>query len=139
MNTGQQYIYRNEKVHNKKGMGPICKATCKLNCCEHFNETTRQKIHTSFWQLADHAKKLNFINKFTKKLNKHRFSTESTSRRQFTTQYFLPDPVENQNYPCEYRRVCLKTFLNILSITDQFVCTAHQKLNQEDIALPDNR
>ncbi|KAF9416054.1 hypothetical protein HW555_006466 [Spodoptera exigua] len=73
------------------------------------------------------------------KLSKRRFTTESTSRRHFTTQYFLPISSESQNPHCEHRRVCLKAFLNTLSITDQFVRTAHQKLNDEGITLPDNR
>ncbi|KAF9415441.1 hypothetical protein HW555_006863 [Spodoptera exigua] len=139
VNTGQQYVSRNGKVRQKKVMGPICKSTCKLKCYEHFNEATRQKIHSSFWQLADHSKQWEFINKFSKKLRKRRFTTESTSRRHFTTQYFLPISSESQNPHCEHRRVCLKAFLNTLSITDQFVRTAHQKLNEEGITLPDNR
>ncbi|KAH9631378.1 hypothetical protein HF086_012166 [Spodoptera exigua] len=139
VNTGQQYVSRNGKVRQNKVMGPICKSTCKLKCYEHFNEATRQKIHSSFWQLADHSKQWEFINKFSKKLSKRRFTTESTSRRHFTTQYFLPISSESQNPHCEHRRVCFKAFLNTLSITDQFVRTAHQKLNEEGITLPDNR
>lgn len=138
VNTGQEYVSRNGKIRHKRVMGPICKSTCKLKCFEFFNESARKNIHSSFWQLADHTKQWEFINKFTQKLNKRRSTTESVSRRQFTIQYFLPTPAETQNQPFEPRRVCLKAFLNTLSITDQFVRTAHQKLNQVGITLSDN-
>lgn len=136
LNCGKQYVSRNGKVKNKKALRPVCTNSCKLKCFDKFDLATRQNIHLNFWKLADHCKQWEFINKFTEKQNKKRITTEGPSRRQFTTKYFLPLPTDNLFKP---QQVCLKTFLNTLCITDQFVRTAQSKMNQEGITLPDNR
>ncbi|CAG9579977.1 unnamed protein product [Danaus chrysippus] len=136
LNSGQQYVSRGGKLKNKKELRPACSTSCKLKCFDKFDTDVRQNIHSNFWQLADHTKQWEFINKFTKKILKKRMTTEGPSRRQFTTKYFLPAP-KDDTFKTE--QVCMKMFLNTFSITDQFVRTAHSKLNQEGITLTDNR
>lgn len=97
VNSGQQYISRNGKIRNKVELRPIFLTSCKFKCFEKFNTVTRQNIFNNFWALADHTR--TFINKFTKKINKRRITTEGPSRRPFTTKYFFSIHADNTYTP----------------------------------------
>lgn len=108
-----------------------------MKCSDRFTEGIRKIFFNEFWQISDHTKQWEYINKFTKRLEKNRKTTEGPSRRKFTTKYYLPLPVNDSTY--EAQPVCLKMFCATLSITDQTVRTAHEKLDACGITSSDNR
>ncbi|CAH1635343.1 unnamed protein product [Spodoptera littoralis] len=89
-------------------------------------------------QDPDHSKQWEYINKFTKKIEKKRQTKEGPSRRKFTTNYYLPVPNTDSN-SFEPIKVCLKMFCATLAITDQFIRTAHEKLDISGVTGTDNR
>lgn len=136
LNSGQKYTSRNGKERKEKELRPTCANSCKLKCHKKFSYNVRKNIHENFWKLGDHAKQWDYINNFTRKRSKKSSRTEGESRREYTTHYYLPLPLEG-NFIEE--KVCMKTFLNTLCISDQFVRTAHNKLNSQGSTITDNR
>jgi hypothetical protein len=136
-NTGQEYLTRREKL---KTLRPVCTYTCTLRCYKKFDTKSRQGILKHFWNLADHTKQWEYINKFSERRIKTKVRADDFSRRKYTKKYFLPLP-SNSSDESSYEpvQVCLKTFLNTLCITDQVVRTAHDRLGQEGATLPGNR
>lgn len=137
-NSGQKHISKKGKEMPAKTMKSSCPLTCKLKCSIHFKEEIRQLIFDKFWKLSDHSKQWEYINKFTKKVEKRRQTKEGLSRRQFTTHYYLPIPNEDSNN-FKPKKVCLKMFCATLAITDQFIRTAQEKLDVSGITGSDNR
>lgn len=136
LNAGQEYINRAGKLVEKRKMRSICANTCKLKCNNKFCLEVRKNIFQKFWELGDHGKRWEYILKFSKKHKKARVTTEGDSRRQYTTKYFLPLPFENTY---QSTQVCLKTFINTLAISDRYIRTAYEKLDQEGSVGSDNR
>ncbi|XP_073952058.1 uncharacterized protein [Choristoneura fumiferana] len=135
-NSGNQYVSKRGKTVPAKTLKQACPATCKLKCSESFTEEIRKNIFDEYWKLSDHSKQWAYINKFTKRYPKRRMTTEGPSRRQFTTKYYLPVPVIDSY---EAQQVCLKMFCHTLSVTDQTIRTAHEKLDTCGITGSDNR
>ncbi|KAF9414410.1 hypothetical protein HW555_007664, partial [Spodoptera exigua] len=136
-NCGLQYVSKKGKIVPAKSMKPPCPLTCKLKCTKDFTDSMRKNIFDQFWQLSDHTKQWEFINKFTKRFDKKRMTTENPSRRKFTTKYYLPLPTDDSTF--ETQQVCLKMFCGTLAITDQIIRTAHSKLDSCGITSSDNR
>ncbi|KAF9420745.1 hypothetical protein HW555_003093 [Spodoptera exigua] len=136
-NCGLQYVSKKGKIVPAKSMKPPCPLTCKLKCTKDFTDSMRKHIFDQFWQLSDHTKQWEFINKFTKRFDKKRMTTENPSRRKFTTKYYLPLPTDDSTFKTQ--QVCLKMFCGTLAITDQIIRTAHSKLDSCGITSSDNR
>jgi hypothetical protein len=141
LNSGQEYVSTKGKIKTEKKLGLVCSNTCYLKCYKIFDTNIRQKIFRNFWNLGDHAKQWEYINKFSEKVNKRRITVDYPSRRKYTKKYYLPllSNGSDQFSSDESVQVCQKTFLNTLSITQRMVNTAHNKLNQDGITLPDGR
>lgn len=136
-NSGQQYISKRGKTVAAKTIKPACPQTCKLQCTKYFTQDFRKNIFDEFWRLSDHTKQWEYINKFTHRFDKKRMTTENSSRRKFTTKYYLPLPASDSTY--QTRQVCLRMFCGTLSITDQTIRTALGKLDACGITSSDNR
>ena len=136
-NSGKEYVSRRGKTIRAKSLKPPCPQTCKLKCSGYFTEDIRKNIFHEFWQLSDHTKQWEYINKFTKIINKRRITTEGPSRRKFTKKYYLPLPANDTIYKA--KQVCLKIFCATLAITDRTIRTAHEKLDACGITRSDNR
>lgn len=61
-NETQEYIIVLFSRYKPNGFNQNINAgfSLSLNCCEHFNKITRQKLHT-FWQLADNTQQWFFF------------------------------------------------------------------------------
>ncbi|KAJ8718900.1 hypothetical protein PYW07_016456 [Mythimna separata] len=137
-NSGQKHISKKGKEMPAKILKSPCPLTCKLKCSINIKEEIRQLIFDKFWKLSDHSKQWEYINKFTKKIEKKRRTKEGPSRRKFTTYYYLPVPNADSN-SFEPIKVCLKMFCATLAITDQFIRTAQEKLDISGVTGTDNR
>lgn len=139
VNSGQSYVSRNGTFRSHRQMGPACPTTCRHMCSTKFNIHIRKNIHREFWKLSDHCKQWEYINKYIERGNVKQYSTGGPSRRKYTIKYFLPMTAEDD--PLSYKRVqvCLKFFINTLSISYKVIRTAISKLDSEGVILTDNR
>ncbi|XP_047521302.1 uncharacterized protein LOC125060441 [Pieris napi] len=133
-NMGKEYMSRNGKIQAKRKMGPPCQ--CRKKCFDKLSEGKRQKIFKSFWNLGNREKQWMFIASLVKKQNKRRVYTDTTSRRKYTLKYSLPVDHGEDNYV----DVCKKHFLSTISVSDQVINKALEKMaTTTGVLIPDQR
>lgn len=134
-NLGQEYVARKGKIQARKKMGPPC--NCRSRCYDKLSEESRRKIFESFWGLGDRDKQWIYVANLVKKQNKRRVYTDTVSRRKYTLKYSLP-VADGDNI--EHVDVCKKHFLNTISVSDQVVNKALEKMDvTTGILVPDQR
>ncbi|CAG5051334.1 unnamed protein product [Parnassius apollo] len=83
-------------------MGLACGENCKLKCSQKVTDFESNLLFKAFWSMGEIVRHLDldFINKYCDKIPKHRVTTETASRREFTLRYYLPtkvDEIQNAN------------------------------------------
>ncbi|KAL4708557.1 hypothetical protein ACJJTC_014165 [Scirpophaga incertulas] len=124
-NSGKQYVTRKGLVKAKREMGPPC--SCRMKCYDKFSREQRQHIFYKFWSLGNRHQQWTFLTNLVTRKIKRRMLTDVTSKRKFTLIYRLP--ISSNDKIIDYVNVCKKIFLNTISISDQVVNTALNKLD----------
>lgn len=124
-NSGKSYeSVRTKKQNVEKSIGPPC--NCKLKCFEKIQQNMRNKIFQNFWAIGDHERQWDFINRHVKKDNVKKITVERKNNRTQTLTYQLLDDSNSMI------KVCKTMFLSTLSITQQVVYTAIDKLGDDN-------
>ena len=129
-NEGKSYLSYRGVIKPERVVKPACGSNCKFRCNQNFTEHERETIFHTFWETGSITLQRQFITKFCKKSEKKRNKSSQTNRL-FSFCWQLPKGTD-------MRRVCNFFFLNTLCISDQFVYTAHNKVNQ-GMVVPDMR
>lgn len=125
-NLGKEYVSRKGIVKASKEMGPPCQ--CRMKCSDKLNNEQRKNIFDSFWGLGDRHKQWTYLANLVTKSIKRRTFTDVVSRRKFTLTYKLPIA---DGEIIDHVSVCKKFFLNTMSISDQVINTALNKVNTD--------
>lgn len=135
-NLGKEYVSRKGKIQPSRKMGPPC--SCRKKCFNKLSEEDRKKIFDSFWRLGNREKQWMYVANLVKKQNKRRVYTDVIiSRRNYTLQYSLPVHSEDN---INYVDVCKKHFLSTLSVSDQVINKALEKMDKTTgVLVPDQR
>lgn len=125
-NSGQEYVSKQSKKQNiEKTMRSAC--ACRLKCYEKFDENLRKNIFTKFWAIGDHERQWEFIIRYVKNVDIKKMTLQRAANRTQTLIYSLPSTTEMN----DSIKVCKIMFINTLSITQQVVYTAIEKLSKE--------
>ena len=123
-NEGKPYnSLKTGQDRSQRLMGNGCGQSCKFKCNEKIHQSEREKIFHSFWQLADTAKRWQFLSKYASKKVTKTHVCSSARKRDFSFVWTLPKPNVGAV------RVCKVFFLQTLSVSDKMVSTANDKLN----------
>ncbi|CAH2094046.1 unnamed protein product [Euphydryas editha] len=135
-NLGKEYMSRKGKIQANRKMGPPCR--CRKKCFDKLSEEQRKKIFQSFWSLGDREKQWMYVANLVKKQNKRRVYTDTVSRRKHTFKYSIP--VGHSKDHINYVDVCKKYFLSTLSVSDQVIYKALEKMDTTTgVLVPDQR
>ena len=108
-NEGKSCTARSGKTKSARKMKPGCGHGCRYKCQSKFDESERQTLFHSYWQLGDVYKQKQFIAKFASIKVKGKNKLNSGSRRKWTVTYTLPQRQEDG--ACTSVKVC-KTFFS---------------------------
>lgn len=132
--SGYSFVDNKGNIKPMKMMKDLCRL-CRLNCAERVSHELRQIFFDKFHQLRSTRHKWEFILKYTRTNGTQRFN--KGSRRQYSRKYFIGTG-NHKSGSEEMLRVCQKTFLNTLSISDNLIRKAHEKILNNDGVLNDD-
>ena len=93
---------------------------CKFKCSTKINDTEQNAIHSEFYSMTAHEKRLFILNSSVVNESK-RTKSDSPKRKQSFSYFF--------SLESEKIRVCKKFFLEVLDVSQKMVYTTHQNKN----------
>lgn len=122
-NLGEEYETALGKKVRSRALQPL--PACRNKCREKISLENRKSIHSEYWALGDHNKRVSFIadmvdTKPTATTRKREVDEDKQKNRTVTHTFFLK--VNGQRV-----KVCRGCFLKILDETQMFVTTCLQK------------
>lgn len=97
----------------------------KKSCWLKFNAENRLALHSDFYKLANRELQWQYITRHVKSSNVKKVTVNRKSNRSQTLKYYFP--LNN-----EETQVCKVFFLNTLSITEQIIYTALEKIKRNE-------
>lgn len=130
-NTGQPYtsVSKNKTNFRGKTLQAPCDAKCKQKCSTRINENQRTTVFSKFWQLGDLARQREFVSKCIVDV-KPEYRYPKNENRRLNKAFHL---TINESKI----RVCKKFFTATLDISDRFVRSVIEKM--EDGFLAEDR
>ena len=130
-NSGKGYNSRDGKVRREKLLKPGCGAKCRLRCHDRIPVEQREEIFQSYWKIGNlHAQRQFLVTHVTR--NPTCRASKSSHHRKRSLKYAFH--VDGLVLP-----VCKTFFLHTLSISQQMIETALDKITAGGHLLPDKR
>ncbi|CAG9816980.1 unnamed protein product [Phaedon cochleariae] len=127
-NSGRAYnsLSKSKKHVPERKLRPPCGAKCRLSCKSNFDEPSRQKLFSAYWELADLQRQREFIVRHSQEIKpKYRYSSTQNFRALNTAFYFESDGTRI--------RVCKAFFKSTLDLNDRVIKTALSKKSESGV------
>ncbi|XP_069940373.1 uncharacterized protein [Cherax quadricarinatus] len=124
-NLGKAYIMQNGKEVKGKIYKQVMQC-CSFKCFQNFSSDNQKRIFSEFWNMGDWNKQTKFLWEYINIVKAVRKTTNSTSRRVHTRQFYLPN-LQNKS------KVCKKMFMSVLQISNGRI---NYTLNKKLVAGP---
>ena len=131
-NFGEAYINRKGNQVEAKSVREGCNSNkCKRHCKQKINQDQRNHILKSFWALGEQQKRWNFISKTVKEIDpkQRRMDSNNTHKKMVSRKYMFQINGESV-------MVCKQFYLDTLVISNDFVITALDKVNDVGFVRP---
>ncbi|XP_055676595.1 uncharacterized protein LOC129785944 isoform X3 [Lutzomyia longipalpis] len=133
-NAGLQYTKRDGSIVPAKEMKQGCEPTCRKKCSQRVTLNDRRKNFESFWECGSAVRQWEFIVSHCTSSKPQFTKNDATKHWKTSRKYFLLASESDKRI-----EVCLKMFVDTLSISHQMVKTAFSKIDPESFLIEEDQ